>query len=68
VDAPQVRQRAAGDCRLRHGRPAAVVMSHARFEALLERLADMADRLSVLDREGMTMDHQKLSAELRLSD
>ena len=43
-------------------------MSHARFEALLERLADMADRLSVLDREGMTMDHQKLSAELRLSD
>jgi PHD/YefM family antitoxin component YafN of YafNO toxin-antitoxin module len=31
---------------MRHGRPAAVVMSYARFEGLLERMEDIADRLS----------------------
>jgi antitoxin StbD len=53
---------------MRHGRPAAVVMSYDRFEALLERMEDMADRLSVLDREGMVMDYEKLSAELGFAD
>lgn len=49
---------------MRHGRPAAVLMSHARYEALLERMEDMADRLSVHEREGMTMDFEKLAVEL----
>lgn len=53
---------------MRHGRPAAVVMSHSRFEDLLERMEDMADRLSVYEREGMVMDYEKLSAELGFND
>jgi len=50
---------------MRHGRPAAVVMSHARHEALLERLEDALDRLSVHERSGLTMEYEKLSTELR---
>ena len=53
---------------MRHGRPAAVVMSHARFEALLEQMEDMADRLSVFEREGLTMDYEKLAVELGFND
>lgn len=53
---------------MRHGRPAAVVISHARFEALLDRMEDMADRLSVFERDGVTMDFEKLTAELGLDD
>lgn len=53
---------------MRHGRPAAVVMSHARFEDLLDRMEDMADRLSVYERENLTMDYDKLTAELGFSE
>lgn len=53
---------------MRHGRPAAVVMSHARFLELLERQEDMADRLSVYEREGITMDYEKLTVELGFND
>lgn len=49
---------------LKHGRPAAVVMSAARFEALLEKMEDMDDRLSVYERDGVTMDFEKLASEL----
>ncbi|MGH3502975.1 MAG: type II toxin-antitoxin system Phd/YefM family antitoxin, partial [Nocardioidaceae bacterium] len=35
---------------LRHGRPAAVMLSHDRYEALIEKLQDAEDRLSVHER------------------
>jgi prevent-host-death family protein len=53
---------------MRHGRPAAVVMSYARHEALLERLEDVLDRLSVHERSGLTMEYEKLATELALDD
>lgn len=52
---------------LKHGRPAAVLISTERYEALLERMEDMADRLSIYEREGVTMDYEKLRAELGLA-
>lgn len=42
--------------------------SHERHEALLQRLEDALDRLSVHERDRVTMDYAKLSAELGLSD
>lgn len=51
---------------MRHGHPAAVIMSVRRHEALLEELEDLRDRLSVHEREGVTMDFDKLAAELGL--
>ena len=53
---------------LRHGRPAAVMLSYARHEALLERLQDALDRLSVHVRDGLTKDYASLSAELALDE
>lgn len=53
---------------MRHSRPAAVLMSHARYEELLEKLEDAYDRLSVHEREGLTMDYDKLRAELGLDE
>lgn len=53
---------------MRHGRPAAVLVSYARHEALLDRVEDLLDRLSVHERDGLTMDYAKLSAELGLDD
>ena len=52
---------------MRHGRPVAAVMSMARHEALLEEIEDLRDRLSVHEREGVTMDFDKLTAELGLN-
>jgi antitoxin StbD len=49
---------------LKRGTPAAVVSSAARFEALLEKMEDMDDRLSVFERDGVTMDFDKLASEL----
>lgn len=51
---------------MRHGRPVAVVMSVRRHEALLEELEDLRDRLSVHEREGVTMRLDGLAAELGL--
>lgn len=51
---------------VRHGRPAAVLVSPARLDALIERLEDAEDRLSVHEREGVTMDFDKLTTELGL--
>jgi len=60
-----VRDSEEGDVILmRHGRPAAVVMGIARHEALLEALADAQDRLSIHEREGVTIDIDKLANEL----
>lgn len=49
---------------MRHGRPAAVVISPGRLEALLEQLEDAEDRLSLHEREGVTVDFDKLMVEL----
>jgi antitoxin StbD len=49
---------------LRHGRPSAVLMSVRRHAALMERLDDLEDRLAVYERDGVTMDFDKLTAEL----
>lgn len=51
---------------LRHGRPAAVLMSARRHEALLEEIEDLRDRLSIHEREGLTMGLDKVAAELGL--
>jgi phosphomannomutase len=49
---------------LRHGRPAAVILSTRRYEALLEELEDLRDRLSIHEREGLTVELDKVLAEL----
>ena len=51
---------------MKHGRPAAVVMSASRYEALVERIEDMEDRLSIYEREGVTIGIDKLASELGL--
>lgn len=51
---------------MNHGRPAAILISAERYESLLEELEDMRDRLSVHEREHVTMPLDKLSAELGL--
>jgi antitoxin StbD len=40
---------------MRHGHPAAVLISTARFEALLEQLDDLEDRLAVYERDHDTV-------------
>lgn len=52
---------------VRHSRPAAVLMSMRRHEALLEEIEDLRDRLSIHEREGLTDDWDKVKAELGLS-
>lgn len=49
---------------MRHGRAAAVMMSPRRHDALVEELEDALDRLSVYEREGLTMSIDKVKAEL----
>jgi antitoxin StbD len=49
---------------MNHGRPAAILISAARFEALIEEMEDLKDRLSVHEREGVTIAAEKLWAEL----
>lgn len=51
---------------MRHARPAAVVMSARRHEALLEEVEDLRDRLSVHEREGVTIPLEKALLELGL--
>lgn len=53
---------------MKHGHPAAVVMSYARHEALLDQIEDLTDRLSIHERDGLTMDYAKLSAERGLDE
>lgn len=52
---------------MRHGRPAAVMLSARRWDALQEELEDLRDRLSVAEREGVTVDFDKVMAELGLN-
>jgi prevent-host-death family protein len=52
---------------MRHGHPAAVLMSVRRHEELLEELEDFRDRLSIHEREGLTTSLDKVVAELGLN-
>lgn len=51
---------------VRHGRPAAVLIGVDRYEAMLDRVEDLEDRLSVYEaRDGEpTIELGKLKAEL----
>lgn len=49
---------------MRHGHPAAVILSARRYEAMLEEMDELEDRLSVHEREHVTVDFDKLRAEL----
>ncbi len=49
------------------GRPAAVIIGTDRYQALLDHIDDLEDRLSVHEREGLTVELDKLGAELGLS-
>ncbi|KLI05806.1 type II toxin-antitoxin system Phd/YefM family antitoxin [Mycolicibacterium senegalense] len=63
-----VRQAAEEDVVLiNHSTPAAVLVSAERYDALLEELEDLRDRLSVHERSGITISADKLMAELGLS-
>jgi antitoxin StbD len=53
---------------MNHGRPAAVLVSAGRYESLLEELEDLRDRLSVHEREHVTMPFDKFVAELGIAD
>jgi len=49
---------------MRRSRPAAVIISHRRYEALMEEIEDLKDRLSIHERDGVTVDFDKAMAEL----
>ncbi len=49
---------------MKHGTPAAVVMSFGRWDALMEQIEDLKDRLSVHENDGVTVDFEKLMVEL----
>jgi antitoxin StbD len=53
---------------MNHGRPAAILIAADRYESLLEELEDLRDRLSVHEREHVTMPFDKFVAELGISD
>jgi antitoxin StbD len=53
---------------LRHGRPVAVVLSARRYEGLLEEIEDLRDRLSVHEREGLTVGLDAVKAQLGLDE
>jgi len=53
---------------MNHGRPAASMISPARYESLLEEIEDLRDRLSVHEREHVTMPLSKLVAELGIAN
>jgi len=51
-----------------HGKAAAIVLSPARYEGLLEEIEDLRDRLAVHEsRDEPTMHFEKLVAELGLN-
>lgn len=59
-----VRESADDVVLMNHGRPAAILISAERYESLMEELEDLRDRLSVHEREHVTMPLDKLGAEL----
>ena len=64
-----IKQVADGEVTLiNHGRPAAVLMSAERYDALLEELEDLKDRLSVYERDGVTVSLDNIVAGLGIAD
>lgn len=54
---------------VRHGRPAAVMLSARRHAELMEMLDDLEDRLSVYESEGdVTIPLEKLRIELGIEE
>lgn len=53
---------------MNHGRPAGILISPERYESLLDELEDLRDRLSVHERERVTMPLSKLAIELGIAD
>jgi prevent-host-death family protein len=53
---------------MNHGRPAGILISPERYESLLDELEDLRDRLSVYERERVTMPLSKLAIELGIAD
>ncbi|MDL9938666.1 type II toxin-antitoxin system prevent-host-death family antitoxin [Gordonia sp. ABSL1-1] len=51
-----------------YGRPAAILVSARRYGDLIEHIEDLEDRLSVYEREHLTMSLDKVVAELGLDD
>lgn len=51
---------------MNHSTTAAVIVSADRYEALLDELEDLKDRLSIHERAGVTIPAEKLLIELGL--
>lgn len=52
---------------MNHSTPAAMILSAERYEALLEEVEDLKDRISVHERTGVTIPAEKLLIELGLN-
>lgn len=52
---------------MNHSTPAAVIVSAERYDALLDEMEDLRDRVSVYERTGVTVSADKLMAELGLT-
>ncbi|HEX5255609.1 MAG TPA: type II toxin-antitoxin system prevent-host-death family antitoxin [Mycobacterium sp.] len=52
---------------MNHSTPAAVIVSADRYQAMLEELEDLKDRLSVHERTDVTISADKLAVELGLN-
>lgn len=52
---------------MRHGRPAAVIISARRWDEMHEQLEDLRDRLSVHERENLPIDFRKVMVELGIN-
>jgi antitoxin StbD len=52
---------------MNHSTPTAVIVSADRYEALLDELEDLKDRLSIHERAGVTIPAEKLLIELGLA-
>jgi antitoxin StbD len=52
---------------LNRSAPAAVILSMDRYEAILEEVEDLKDRLSIHERTGVAISADKLAAELGLA-
>ncbi|MGC4935580.1 type II toxin-antitoxin system prevent-host-death family antitoxin [Gordonia sp. DT30] len=53
---------------MNYGRPAAVLISTRRYDDLMAHIDDLEDRLSVHERDDVTMPLDKVMAELGLDD
>ncbi|BCO35509.1 type II toxin-antitoxin system prevent-host-death family antitoxin [Mycobacterium heckeshornense] len=49
---------------MNHATPAAVIISADRYDALLDEIEDLKDRLSIHERTGVTIPAEKLMVEL----